>query len=207
MVREKCLKNVKPDFKIKNSADRIKFNDKILKLKPYARITRKPRSLFDRSFYKATEYRNLLWFYIHYASYGILSQSAINHFDLLAASTYILNKPSVSKQEAREAGQMLERFVNDFEIHYGIDSITMNIHMLRHYLHNVLNGGPLWSQSMFAFEARMGDFKLCQRSKVCIIQSIVKKYCLSDLNNVEIVKPKTNEKIIMLRERNNWCRC
>lgn len=195
---KKVLKNIKPGFKMSHFEDRVKFNTRILQLKPYSRITRKPRSLFDRSFFKAIEYRNLLWFYIHYALYGILDQSAINHFDLLSAATYILNKPEISKEEINEAGRMLEKFADEFEIFYGSDSITMNIHMLRHYSHNVLNGGPLWSQNMFAFESRMGDFKKCQRSKVCIAESIVKKYCL---NEPKSGKPKANKGIIMLRAK------
>lgn len=195
---KKKLKNVQSGFKISKSEDRVKLNKTIVQLKPYSRITRKPRSLFDRSYYKATEYRNLLWFYMHYALYGVLSQSAINHFDLLSASTYILDKSEISKNEIDHAGQMLEKFVDDFERFYGPDSITMNIHILRHYAHNVLNGGPLWSQSMFGFESKMGEFTKGHRSKVCISESIAKKYCL---NNVENVRPKLDEKVIMLREK------
>lgn len=195
---KRSLKNIRRGFKITKSEDRIKFNNKILQLKPYSRITRKPRSLFDRGFYKAIEYRNLLWFYVHYAMYGILSQSAINHFDLLSAATYTLNKPRISEDEVKIAGKMLEKFADEFESFYGPDSITMNIHMLRHYSIIVLNSGPLWSQSMFGFESRMGDFKKCHRSKICISESIVKKYCL---NESKSVKSTSNEGIVMLREQ------
>lgn len=64
--------------------------------------------------------------------------------------------------------------------------------------HNVINGGPLWSQSMFAFECKMGDFKKCQRSKVCITESIAKKYCLKESKGS---KPTVDEKVVMLRGR------
>lgn len=195
---KKFLENIQSGFKINGSENRAKFNNKIVQLKPYSRITRKPRSLFNRSFFKAVEYRNLLWFYVHCALYGVLSQAAINHFDLLSASTYILNKTEITKEEIAEAGQMLEKFANDFEGHYGIDCVTMNLHILRHYSHNVSNSGPLWSQSMMGFESRMGDFKLCHRSKVCISESIARKYCLSDSKCGE---PLVNENIIMLREK------
>lgn len=195
---KKNLQNIKSGFKIKGSENRAKFNNKIVQLKPHSRITRKPRSLFDRSFFKAVEYRNLLWFYVHYALYGVLSQTAINHFDLLSASTYILNKTEITKEEIVKAGQMLEKFTNEFEDYYGIDGVTMNLHILRHYSHNVLQSGPLWSQSMMGFESRIGDFKLCHRSKVCISESIAKKYCLSDS---KCRGPIVNENIVMLREK------
>lgn len=100
-------------------------------------------------------------------------------------ATYILNQPKISIEEVYEAGKMLNKFADDFETFYGRDSITMNIHMLRHYAENVLNSGPLWSQSMFGFETRIGDFKLCERSKVCISQSIAAKYCLDDFESIE----------------------
>lgn len=193
---KKSLKNIKPGFKINKTEDRKTVNNKILALKPYSRISRKPRSLFDRSFYKAMEYRNLLWYYIHYSVYGILSQSAINHFDLLSAASFILNKTAISNEEVHKAGTMLEKFADGFQDNYGDDSVTMNVHMLRHYAHNVLNGGPLWSQSMFGFESRMGDFKKGHRSKVYISDSIVKKYCL---NESKSIRPTVNETTVMLR--------
>lgn len=116
-----------------------------------------------------------------------MSQSAINHFDLLSAATFILNKPKITKEEIVEAGAMLEKFSNDFQL---------NLHILNHYSLNVLNSGPLWAQSMFGFESRMGDFKKCQRSKVCIAESIAKKYCL---NVVKVIKLNENDDIVMLR--------
>lgn len=195
---KKCLKNIKTGFKITKTDDRVELSNRIIRQKPYSRITRKPRSLFDRSFYKAMEYRNLLWFYLHYAMYGVLSQAAINHFNLLSAATYILNQPEINKEEIYKAGEMLKRFADGFEENYGKDSITMNIHMIRHYADNVINGGPLWSQSMFGFESRMGDFKKCQRSNNYISDSIAKKYCLNDSKSFET---KTNGKIITLREK------
>lgn len=197
---KKCLKNVKNGFKIKTVEDRMKFNRNILQLKPYSEITRKPRSLFERSFYKAVEYKNLLWFYIHYSLYGILSQAAINHFDLLSAATYILNKPEISKADIHQAADMLEKFANDFESNYSKNSVTMNVHMIRHYAHNVIESGPLWCQSMFGFESRMGDFKKCQRSNNCIAESIAKKYCLNDSKN-GANKLRPNQTISMMREK------
>lgn len=75
----------------------------------------------------------------------------------------------------------------------------MNIHMLRHYARNVINGGPLWCHSMFGFESRIGDLKNCQRSKIRISESIVKKYCLKELNSVRSSSNGTG--IVMLREK------
>lgn len=109
-----------------------------------------------------------------------------------------MNKPKISQEEVAKSGEMLEKFANDFECYYGRDSVTMNIHMVRHYANNVMNGGPLWSQSMFGFESRMADFKKCQRSLIYISESIVKKYCLNDAKTVKSI---ANEKIIMLREK------
>lgn len=181
----KQLKNVTKGFKITKAIDRAKFNKNIMQQKPYSRITRKPRSILERSFYKAVEYKNLLWFYGHYALYGVLCQSAINN--LLSAATYILNKPTITIEEVNRACAMLEKFVDQFEGFYGADAITMNLHMLKHYRQNVLNGGPLWAHSMFGFECRMGDMKKCQRSKVCISEPTAKKYCLS---KPDILTPK-----------------
>lgn len=124
--------------------DKIQLNKRIMSLKPYQRLNHKPRSIIeDRAFFSANEYRSMLWYYMKFALQGILSRELITHFELFSSATYTLSKIRISRDEIKEADEMLNRFSNDFEKYYGKNSVTINIHMLKHYSTIVLNSGPL----------------------------------------------------------------
>lgn len=136
-------------FKQLSVQQRLGLNRRILALKPGMQISHKPRSILDRNFYTANEFRSLLWYYLRFALYGILKKELINHFTLLSDAIYILSKNRLTKIEVVKADAMLNKFVDEFETFYGRNSITINIHMLRHYSNAVMNTGPLFAIQCF----------------------------------------------------------
>lgn len=120
-------------FKKLTMQQRLELNRRIMALKPPVKINHKPRSILDRSFYTANEFRSLLLYYLRFAVYGLLDKEIIQHFTLLSDAIYILSKSVISKIEIVTADAMLNKFVDKFESFYGINSVTMNLHMLRHY--------------------------------------------------------------------------
>lgn len=61
---------------------------------------------------------------------------------------------------------------------YG-QSVTMNVHLLRHYGQIVRDCGPLWAYSLFAFETNMGILSRYSAGGANIIDQISGKYQLS----------------------------
>lgn len=149
-----CKKS--PYFKPMTTSQRQCLNERLLALKPYERITRKPTSILDRAFYKATEYKQLLLFYLPVGLEGLIEKKKLEHFKLLSAAVYKLLKKKITTEEINEAHEMLVKFSDDFELIYGLEAVTMNIHLLRHYKESVMSNGPLWASSMFGFEQNIG---------------------------------------------------
>lgn len=73
---------------------------------------------------------------------------------------------------------MLFQFANDFEYLYGKHQVTMNLHLLRHLADTVRNSGPLWAQSIFAFEQSNGDLVRSVTSKSHVLNEITDHYIL-----------------------------
>lgn len=73
---------------------------------------------------------------------------------------------------------MLIKFVDDFESLYGKHQVTMNLHLLRHLSQAVRNCGPLWAQSMFAFEQSNGNLVKSVVSTARVLNHITEHYIL-----------------------------
>lgn len=151
---------------------------RIMSIKPTSNITRKPRSLDDRAKFKANEYRSLLLYYLRYCLSGLLPTKYVKHFHILSASTYILLKTSVTNEEIAKAETMLSNFADEFEVLYGIDAVTMNLHLLRHIPNAVRNSGPLWAQSLFGFECMNGVLAKSVNGNNRIIEEMANKHIL-----------------------------
>lgn len=179
-----CAKS--PYFKPLAPRDRNNLDKRLLLLKPCAYITRKPRSLKDRSYYKAVEYRYLLLFYLRFGLQGLLDHEKLKHFELLSASVYFLLQSEISKKEIEEAKYMLNKFATDFEKLYGREAVTMNIHLLRHVADAVVQCGPLWAYSMFGFEKNLGNLKKAVKNPTDALDSITFEYCMSRKENEDL---------------------
>lgn len=187
-------------FKPMSTANKLHLNKRIMALKPYKRLNHKPRSIIDdRSFFSANEYRSLLWYHLKFALNGILPVQLVKHFELFSAATYMLSRSQIDREDIKDADKKLNQFADQFEIYYGKNSVTINVHMVRHYSNMVLNTGPLWTNSLFSFESNMGKVKRMRKATVDVVETIAFNYCLE--KPMITVEKKTGIEILCAKPR------
>lgn len=153
-----------------------KFDRILQEIKPTSNIGTKPKSIFERSNYKAKDFRLMLLFYLRCCLPNKLDEIYINHFRMLSASIYSLLQESMTIDDIKKAHVQLELFADDFERLYGKENVTLNLHMLRHVSESVKQLGPLWCQSAFGFESNNGVLVRSNRASRNILHSMAWKY-------------------------------
>lgn len=198
------------DYKISTTSARKLLEQRILNMKPHVTFNRKPRSIFEIANFKATELMYLMWYYLRYALVGILPTRLIKNFEKLSASTYILCKKEINRNELRRATAMLNEFSSEFQEIYGKGAVTMNVHLLNHFHIMVENCGPLWSYSMFGFENNVGVLKRFVSGKTDVLIQIGTKYVSSrdevmQQNNFEkdIIAAYQKKNIVLKKDQIN----
>jgi len=88
---------------------------------------------------------------------GILEDEYFQHYALLVGGIVLLSGRTISPEQLELAGNLLIHFVEMFDAYYGSRYVLMNQHMLLHLKKSVIDHGPLWSSSLFAFEDWNGD--------------------------------------------------
>lgn len=154
------------------------LNDRIKSIRPPSLVCRRPRPIDERAYYTANDWKFHLFFYLPNCLDGLLNMRYIDHFTQFSAAIYTLAKEKISITEIEDARAMLVKFADEFEKLYGKSKVTMNIHLLRHLADAVTYSGPLWTQSMFAFEQSNGELLKSVNGQRHALQQIVKKYIL-----------------------------
>lgn len=133
------------------------IDERLLAIKPPDFISRTPRSVKHRCYWKASEFRAWLLFYSFPVLTNILPHSYLQHFILLIGAIYRLLSESVSPEDIDISEKMMWKFVDGMKELYGERSCSFNVHQLTHIAASVRNWGPLWSTSAFLFENRNGQ--------------------------------------------------
>lgn len=128
------------------------IDQRIQGITPPSEITRLPASPRKRAFWKASEFRSWLLFYLLPVLSGILPAVYLKHVALLVRSIWLLNKDRVTTADIEVGRSLLNRFVRGVGRLYGAQHLTFNNHILLHLPDTVSNWGPLWSSSCFLFE-------------------------------------------------------
>lgn len=189
-------------FKPMSKQNRAQLNQRLILLKPFGAINYKPRSLEHISLFRAVEFKNLLFFYLRYCLRNLLEKRYIDHFEMLSAAIYLLCKKKVSEEDIQCAENLLNNFCDLFEQYFGKSSITMNIHLLRHYGFVVRNLGPLWAYSCFGFETNMGVLCRYFAGGGDALEQITSKYIISISNRQNSNLEKTNAKLTFIINKN-----
>ncbi|KAA0721591.1 hypothetical protein E1301_Tti023124 [Triplophysa tibetana] len=129
---------------------------KIEQFQPPSNITRMPRSILTRAYWKASEWRAFLLFYAPIVLKSVLPRRFFEHFLLLCQAVYALQTTCITQLELFYASQHLNEFVLNFETLYGRPHMTYNVHILLHLSDSVRNWGPLWCYSAYSFEGCNG---------------------------------------------------
>ena len=133
-------------------------NRRLMSIKPPKFVHRMPRCVEDLVHWKASELK--VWFF-HYSLpvlKDIMRNDYFQHVTLLITAIALLDSDIVTPEMIRISDDLLNTFVEQFEILYGLRFCTMNIHQLLHLPLKVENLGPLWSFSCFEFENLNGCF-------------------------------------------------
>lgn len=154
------------------------LDQRILSIKPCRFITRLPRPMKYFRKFKASEMRSLLLYYLPVALDGILKKKYLDHFLLLSTSIYKLLTPAISNEDIIIAENNLKKFGREYEQLYSKESMTMNVHLLTHMVFCVRNLGPLWTQSMFAFESNNATFSRYVKASKDVLSELSTKYMI-----------------------------
>lgn len=122
-------------------------------------FNRKPRSLIELDFWKATELRQFLFYLGPVYLKLVLSKDLYRHFLLLSCGIAILASPDLYLTLNDTAQAFLTKFVKAAAKHYGSEIITYNMHSLVHLNEDVKNLGPLDTFSAFPFENYLQELK------------------------------------------------
>lgn len=152
---------------------------------PPSNITRMPRSILTRAYWKASEWRAFLLFYAPIVLKSVLPGTFFEHFLLLCQAVFVLQTTSITQLELFYASQHLNEFVRNFETSYGRSHMTYNVHILLHLSDSVRNWGPLWCYSAYSFEGCNGFLLKLYNGTQSVPLQIVKSFLL--LKQVECI--------------------
>lgn len=156
----------------------------LLAIKPPVELTRVPRSVKEKKYWKASEWRSFLLFYALPVLSGILSKKYLNHLFLLVFGVYTLLQENIQIVDINNAEKALKKFVMEFEKLYGRENMTFNLHLMTHISASVRNWGPLWATSTFSFESFNGTLLKFFNGTTYVQDQIIKRFLKwRDLSN------------------------
>lgn len=129
----------------------------LLQIKPPKFIHRMPRSLDKYQSWKASELKCWFFYYSPILMSTVMKPEYFHHYLLLVTAMFYLNQDCICSQEIVAAEEYLKKFVEKFEVLYGVRYCSINIHLLLHLAYNVENFGPLWIHSCFSYEDLNGQ--------------------------------------------------
>ena len=141
---------------------------RLLELAPYipTEFARRPRSLSELDYWKATEYRQFVVYTGPIVLHGILSGEKYEHFLLLHTAMYILLSCNAQISAWNKFAQdMLQVFVHKAPSLYGKEFLIYNMHSLIHLADDARKFGPLDNISAFCFENHMQTMKRMLRKR------------------------------------------
>ena len=124
-------------------------------------FSRKPRSLIEVSYWKATEFRQFLLYTGPIVLRRVLRKKVYENFLTLHVAVTILVSPTLINTEdnIKYAENLLKYFVQHFDDVYGEQYISHNVHNLLHLCNDVRKFGVLHNFSAFPYENFLGSLK------------------------------------------------
>uniref|UniRef100_A0A6V7IHC1 Transposase domain-containing protein n=1 Tax=Bracon brevicornis TaxID=1563983 RepID=A0A6V7IHC1_9HYME len=126
---------------------------------PPSFVERKPRTLDDSSYWKASELITWLLVFSLPILTTIMPQKYLNHHTQLVYALYLCCQKSVLIADLTKARTLLLSYVSEFKELYGEKFMTCNLHSLLHLCQIVQDFGPLSIYSCFPFENANGILK------------------------------------------------
>ncbi|XP_077498330.1 uncharacterized protein LOC144109415 [Amblyomma americanum] len=152
---------------------------RLCSIRPHLCISRLPRSLSLRKYWKASEWQQWLLLFSLPCLEGILPRQYFKHFALLVQGIALLLQETVCSADVETSTACLVKFVVDVQFLYGERHMTYNVHQLLHIAKSVVNQGPLWAHSCFTFESNIGHLKELVTSAKGVPLQIVERLMLA----------------------------
>jgi len=160
-------------------------------------INRLPRSLEDRKFWKATEFRSFLLIYSPVILMGVLPKKFYTHWLLLCNAIHLLFQDTVTTVMVNTSRKCIYKFVSRIPEMYGSEHVSYNVHILTHLPDAVLNWGPLWCHSAFVFEDIIGFLKSMYHGTQLIPKQIFKYFSAwNKLHNYTALLEHSHESVV-----------
>lgn len=152
-------------------------------------IHRKFRKVEHVKYWKGSEFASFL----HYGGIVVLrdniSPAEYNHFLLLFCAVTLLSS-RVYQSSWQFAGELLAKFVAQFEHVYGRQYMTSNVHNLQHVYDEVKKFGELGSFSSYPFENELQHLKNLLRSGWRNLEQVINR--LSELDHFQALLRRNN---------------
>lgn len=172
------------------------INSDLVNLGQYlpSEFSRRPRSLGDIEFWKASEFRCFILYIGPIVLKGRLKKKLYSHFMTLHCAIRLLMFKDTCTIFNDQAKAMLISFVSKYSILYGIDSINYNVHGLIHLANFVIIHGPLDNFSAFKFENYLGFLKKCLKNARYPLEDIYNR--VTEYNQINCLKTDLNYPIL-----------
>lgn len=156
---ENALERASPVMSIKGPSGRSlqQVDSVLLEIQPPCNVSRVPRSLTERKYWKANEWFMWLLYYSIPVLKGILPEKYLIYSPKLVNGVSLLISMYITPQQISEAEESLTQFIAGMESLYGLSNVTFNAHLCLHLPRSVLNWGPLWSHSSIFFQDYNAD--------------------------------------------------
>ena len=135
-----------------------KIDEHLLNMMPPSNVTRAPRSLLTRAYWKANEWRAFLLFYAPVVLRDVLPERFYHHMVQISAIMFSLQSDFISRADIDSISTCIQNFVSNFEMLYGVEHMSYNVHLLLHMADSVRDWGPIWCYSAYSFESANGLF-------------------------------------------------
>ena len=130
------------------------LQEKLDKIIPPAKVGRIPRKIeAGLASFTAGEWKN--WILI-YALHDIIEDSHFKCWCLLVESCFILLRPAILKTQVEQAHVLLVEYCKSFDLLYGPEHCTPNMHMCCHLKDCLFDFGPLSAFWCFPYECYNG---------------------------------------------------
>lgn len=133
------------------------IDERLNRLRPVCEMSRLPRSLVLRKYWKSSEWRNWLLYFSPVVLQGILPQVYCNNWLEFVHLMHFLLGDVVPSDRLRSAQKEMIKFLADYENLYGKKHLTFNAHSLLHLVDCVQEWGPLWNYSAYPYEDMNGQ--------------------------------------------------
>ncbi|KAK0176931.1 hypothetical protein PV328_001029 [Microctonus aethiopoides] len=133
------------------------INHRLKAIKPPKFIHRMPRNIEELVHWKSSELKIWLFCYSVPVLNGIMREKYFQPYLLLVAGIAYLSSDVVTDAMINLSYNFLHKFVREFEILYGKEFCTINIHQLLHLPTCVRNNGPLWVYTCYKYENLNGE--------------------------------------------------